>query len=325
MRLSKEEYKQKAKERTDNLRSSVERFAQSILDDITGDAAFQKACDYAKLPHRYSWGNLALIQMQAPNSALVCSKTAFDQIAARQGHKLTEFAGKKQHVKIAKGSTAVYVLAVINVAGTRENAEGEEVAYAFKTCKGVAVWAAESILYCDTDTPFEVPTLFASVDADDATALWDSLTAFAEAKNITVGQTVLHLGHDGSSYGGHIEVRNGDVAGAVHPLIHELAHELLHPLADRGKERDRELACKMAEAEAESVASCVLRTLGYDTATSASYLRSYKCTPHDVTRSLDRIVGAAQEIITWLREGKLIEKKGQPTEEEGKGTAEMAA
>ena len=310
--------KEAAKAKVETLRKTVDDFASSILSDTSGDIAFAKACDLARLPHPYSFGNLFLITLQAGDSALVASKTAFDKMAAEQGHAAVEFKNYdgtkrwKQHVRLAKGCSSITILAPCTFVKDKENDSGETVKVPVHFFRGVGIFRAEDVLYCDTLQPFEVPTLLGSVDAAEAPALMASLLKFAEAKKIAVNRTAgLQAGNDGLSYGGFIEVRGGDTAAAVHPLIHELAHELLHPRSSRGAE----LSKKLAESEAEATASTVLRALGYDTALSSAYLRHHKVTPADVKQSLDRIVGAAQEILVWLREGRIIHE--EPVEDSG--------
>lgn len=301
-----------AQERTDQLRRTATEFAQSILDDHSGDAAYAKACDLANLPHPYSYGNLFLISMQAKDSALVCAKGAYDKMAQKQGHEGVTFKGNggkswKQHVRTAKGSHAVYILAPRSWSKTETDAEGNETKVAAGTYfRSVGVYRAEDIVYCDTQTPFVVPTISDTVDTADAQGLLDSLTGFAGAKGIVIHRSAtMRLGLEGVSFGGHVQVRGGNVAEVILPLIHELAHELLHPLEERGSKT--ELAKKFREAEAEAVAATCLRALGYETPLSAAYLRNYQVKPEDVKQSLTRIVGAARELLTWLREGRLPE------------------
>ena len=322
--------KDAAKAKVENLKKTVDDFAQSILSDTSGDAVFAKACELVRLPHPYSFGNLLLISWQAPDSSLVCSKTAFDKMAAGQGHGPVKFHNWdksktwNQHVQLRKGCTGVSILAPRSFLKPVENENGEETKIAVRYFTSCAIYRAEDVLYCDDQTPFVVPTLLGSVDTADAESLMTSLTEFAEAKGISVRRTsTLHAGNDGLSYGGHVEVRGGDTAAAIHPLLHELAHELLHPRSDRG--RDAENAKKFRETEAESVAATVCRVLGFDTALSSAYLRNHHATPSDVTRSLDRIVGAAREILTWLREGNLLTEAVETDDTEDDVPQKMAA
>jgi hypothetical protein len=296
------------RQRLAELRRHADDFIRSITDDHSGDEAFSRACRLAELAHPYSFGNLHLIEWQTGgDSALVCGKGAFDRMAREQGHEPRTFgpSGKSwtQAVILRRGAKAVWILAPCSwLKAVTEEDTGEEIEVPVRHFRACPVYRAEDVLYCDSGEPFEVPTLLGNV-ATGADELMHALTAFAGAKGIAVRRTSsLRAGNDGVSYGSLVEVRGGDVAAAVHPLMHEVSHSLLH-FGDDRREGER----RLHEGEAESATATVLRFLGYETSLSASYLRNHRCQPDEVSRSLTRIVGAAHEIITWLREGRLVE------------------
>src|ERR1035437_7845867 len=72
--------------RTDQMKQHTETVAKAILGDLSGDAIFQQYLTIKSNVHRYSLRNRILQAWQAPDSALVASRTAFANMAKAQGH-----------------------------------------------------------------------------------------------------------------------------------------------------------------------------------------------------------------------------------------------
>lgn len=166
-----------------------------------------------------------------------------------------------------------------------------------------------------------MPSLLGSIPTG-AEEIVASLDSFCQAKGIVVRRSAaLRAGNDGQSWGGTVVVRQGAADGVAHALLHEVMHEVLHPLETRTADRDR----RLHEGECEAATATVLRFLGHETALSSAYLRNHGCQPDEVSRSLSRIVGAAHQIITWLREGRLVERGQAEAAMEGGETETVAA
>lgn len=279
--------------RAEQMREHVREVAESILNDRRGDVVFDRVLRVTRHVHTYSIGNRILQSWQAPDSRLVASKTAFELMAADQGMPLADVRGKRCRVKMRKGAKAIWVWG--RFAATRpvvyeETGELGEERYAY--FRPVATWAAEDIQYAATSGPFEVPDFVQSVPDK---GLYDRLLGFAASRGIVVTHRGLN-GPRGVSMLGAIALQTGDPEVLqIGPLLHELGHELLHGPSER-----IELPDHIREGEAEAVASVVLRHLGYEVPVSAAYLRNHGTRPEDVIASMDRIAGAAGEIVAFI-------------------------
>ena len=319
-----------AKTRETQMKQHTEAVAKAIVDDLSGDAIFAQYLSIRNLVHNYSLRNRMLQMWQAPDSALVASKTAFGNMAKARGH-----TAKIKHTKAQPG---------------KPSKPYEELVYPAAGCKGVWIWAgkpcvtsekvtdkvtgqitveprsftrffpacnfqAEDIRYADTNEPFQVPTFVQPIHDPE---LFTALLAFAAENGIEVAQEGLH-GAKGVSKLGSIGLQKGDPFFLqVAPLIHELGHELLHDLHSR--ETDSK---KLKEGEAEAVSAVVLSYLGYDTSASAAYLRDWQVKPEDVLASMDRIAKVATRIAEFIDR----HEKARGGHEEGTGhaaTAEVA-
>lgn len=76
--------------RANLMRWHVEAVARSIVKDHDDDGVFERYLSLTRHVHHYSVGNRMLISWQAPDSRLVASRSAFDGIAAQQGHGCRE-------------------------------------------------------------------------------------------------------------------------------------------------------------------------------------------------------------------------------------------
>lgn len=292
------------KARAGLMRQHIEAVAQSIIDDHDGDEVFGRYLSLTRHVHHYSVGNRMLIGWQAPDSRLVASRSAFDAIAAQQGHTGREFTSRKgnkvwkQHVMIAAGSRAVWVwgpsqyrvATKVTDAETGEEREEMVTRTGFVPCE---VWAIEDIRYADDGQAMVAPDWVQPVDDRNLHA---SLMAFAASRGITITEMGLH-GARGVSMVGSIGLQKGDHWSVqVAPLIHELAHELLHDVHARLEPNTRAIH----EREAETVAAVVLLYAGHPTPMSATYLREWGASPRAIIASMDRIAAAAGEIVGYI-------------------------
>ena len=289
------------------MRQHVESVAQAIVSDDSGDAIFDKYLSLTRHVHRYSVRNRMLIAFQS-DSRLVASKTAFDRMAAEQGHEPRSFSSRggkrwQQHVVIATGSKAVWIWGFCRGSRIEEVAdpatgesESEIVGYTF--FKPVPVFQIEDLRYADTGLPMDAHDFVQPVDDP---ALYDALLAFASSKGIRVREQGLN-GSRGVSKVGEIGLQAGDPFSLkIAPLIHEAAHEMLHTEKDRiAAAFDEGQKKRLLEGEAEAVATVVLGYLGHPIGISAAYLRNWKVEPADVLASMDRIAQAAGEIVDFL-------------------------
>jgi hypothetical protein len=293
------------------MHTHVVEVGRSILDDHDGDAIFEQYLRLTRGIHNYSPSNKALIRWQAPDSRLVASKTAFDAMAAMQGHAAVSFESKKgktwkQHVVLAAGSKAVWIWGPPRVPRWSEEVQDPttgEVHEEERTGRvffpAVPVHCVENVLYADDRTPLVQPDFVPEVDDSDLHA---RLLRYAASKSIDVRETGHPDGSRGTSSVGTITLQSGDPAALqAYVLLHEVGHELLHDL------RAREVLPKsVKEAEATTFAAVVLRYLGHDEHVSAAYLRHWEATPRQVMNSMDRVGRAAAELVDFL------ESRGDP-------------
>lgn len=300
--------------RAAQMRQHVEAVAQSIIDDHGGDEIFARYLSLTRHVRSYSTGNRMLIGWQARASRLVASRSAFDKIAAEQGHTGREFTSHNgnawtQHVMVAAGARAVWVWGPTRrnrTVVTTDTETGDETreSVRFTGFIPVDIWAIEDMRYADTGEPLVAPDFVQPVDDE---ALYQSLMAFAASKNIAISEMGLQ-GSRGVSMVGKIGLQKGDHWSLqVGPLIHELAHELLHDVHARLTE-----ANDLHEHEAEATASVVLRCLGHPAPMSATYLRGWGATPRAIIASMDRIASAAAEIVGFV-EGQMGEAEAAPS------------
>lgn len=295
-----------AETRIKDMENIIASVAKSILDDFSGDAVFQNYLKIKANVHRYSIGNQMLMLVQAPDSALVASKTAFAKMAAAQGHDplvKTSNKGKtyEEFVHIESGCKAVWIWGAPRPCTylreiKDEAGEPTKQPVTFNKFFPADVWPVEGIRYSDTNEPFVLPTFVQPVEDLN---LYDACLAFAAHKGITVTEEGLG-GAAGVSKGGAIATQAGQTWQENVPvLLHELAHELLHPLQERDK-----LTREIKEAEAEATCAVVLQHFGHGTGPQSAYLRNWKATPKDVIDSMGRIAKAAAEIVDFVMDNQ---------------------
>ena len=240
---------------------------------------------------------MILARLQAPDSRLTASLSAFDRIAQDQGIEHVQVGKRLSRVLPRNGSRAVWIFGPVIVERALANGvEGEATEWAMVGVKPLMNWAVEVITYAATREPFCLPDFVPPI-VDEA--LHERLMAYAASKGIEVRERGLH-GARGISHGGTISLQVGDpVCLRIQPLIHELAHECLRHHAPERRDLER----RLAEGESEAVVSVVLRYLGHDQPMSSAHLRNHSVRPEDVLRSMDRIARTAGDIIEFIERG----------------------
>jgi len=170
----------------------VAAVAQAIVDDTSGDELFEKYLTLKRNVHRYSLRNKMLIMWQAPDSALVASRTAFSAMAAQQGHAARKRESKKgksweENIFIAAGSKAVWIWgqprphSFVKVVVDSETGEETQQVGSYNRYPPSDVYQAEDIRYLDTSEKFELPTFEEPIHDE---ALYLKLLDFAAAQGI---------------------------------------------------------------------------------------------------------------------------------------------
>lgn len=276
------------------MRRHVESITAAILQhEPEADMIIQRALDFRRMVHGYSFRNRLLQQWQAPMSRLVTSLSAFDRMAAEQGAEGISIKGRRTRVMIRAGARAVWIWGrhtqrrEFNDDLTGDPRDEVHVSYI-----PVSTWAVEDITYAASGEPFALPDFIAPVDDE---RLFKALLAFAAHKGIRVEERGLH-GPRGLSSGGLVTLQAGDDSSVQCPILcHELAHEILHQRP--GAER---LPRGLAEAEAEICGAAILRAFSHPTPMSAAYCRNWGMKPADLLQSLDRVARAAGEIVAFV-------------------------
>ena len=285
------------------MRASIEQLAKDILSPGNGDKVIAEFLRLDRLFWRYSFGNTALIAMQAPASRRVASLRRFDKLAKEQGHKAEKWGREKypQAVSPRAGTHAIWIWVPKQFKKTVEGEDGPEEVKGTFFGPG-QVWAVEELAFRDTGKPcHEDPNFlpdFIPNHGEQVGPYHEALRLWAEGEGIAVEQGFTGDAA-GISYGGRIVERVGTPVGKrFATLVHEVGHELLHYKEDRPEER------RVREVEAEAVAMCVCEYFGLSQAEhSAAYLRNHGATPKDVIDSLSRIFNTAKRIVDAIEKG----------------------
>ena len=300
-----------------DMEALVNNVAASILDE-TGDEVF---ANFLKITHhvrRYSLGNQILMMVQAPESRLVASVTAYGKMAKEQGHApVRKFTAEgkpyDEYVHIDGGNKAVWIWGspkpktITREVEDPDTGGKKKVPYTFNKFYPTSVYCVEGIHYSDTDTPFVVPSFVQPVEDLN---LYDACLAFAAHKGFNLSEENLGGAAGVSKGDGNIATQVGQTWQENVPvLLHEIAHELLHPL--HGKVTRRDLTREVKEAEAEATCAVVLQHFGHGTGPQAAYLRNWKAKPEDVLASMTRIATAAAEVVDFIERATVTD-----TEEE---------
>jgi antirestriction protein ArdC len=220
---------------------------------------------YAKF-YQYSAFNVWLIMMAKPDASFVA------------GFKKWQTMGRY----IRRGEHGIPILAPIFVKVTNEKGEEEQRLAGFKTVFVFDVSQTDG-------EPLPEPPNWKSPEKN--AELQNKLIRFADNKGIII--QIKPIGRDiqGVSLGGKIIV---DPTAGFKTYVHEVAHEILHHIENSPEDgTTREL-------EAESVAYAVAKHFGIDGLSSPNYNALHGATADMIMNSLERIRGAATEIIQAL-------------------------
>lgn len=223
----------------------IAELTEGISNLITSEN-WQHYLDFQSRFHRYSFGNVLLIDAQRHDATRVAGFNAW--------RKLNRF--------VRTGEKAIWILApmVYKIA----DAEEEEDDRVIRGFKFVPVF---DITQTDGD---ELPSVCNRLDGDDQDGLYTGLVAMVQSIGFTVedyefgGTTNGDCSH--AEYRIRVEIANSP-AQRVKTLAHEIAHALLHEVCDNKR---------LAELEAESTAYIVCQALGLDTSDySFGYIASW--------------------------------------------------
>lgn len=228
----------------------------------------QQLKDYLTLMarfHRYSWGNVLLINSQFPGATRVA------------GYRTWQSVGRQ----VRQGARGIRILAPILIRAERQPEEERVVAFRGTTVFDISQTEGSPLVE------------FAKVTGQPGLQL-ARLKQLALERGIDVVYTAALGAADGASAGGRILLRQGlDAAEEFSVLTHELAHEALHRDA-----KNRPVSISVRETEAEAVAFMVCQAAGLETGTSASdYIQLYQGSKEMLLHSLARIQRTASAII----------------------------
>ncbi len=219
----------------DHRSEAMARLQEGIVALTTSDQ-WRRHLDCQSRFHRYSFGNVVLINAQRPQST---------RVAGFQSWKALERS-------VRRGERAIWILAPIKVRkeSTDPDAPDARVVHAFKPVPVFDISQTEGA---------ELPAVCRKLSDNGSCGWIDRLVGAAGSIGYSVQQVELPEGLNGDcSFDRRrirVEARNS-AAQQVKTLAHELAHALLHQgQADR----------RLAELEAESAAYVVCRRLGVDT------------------------------------------------------------
>jgi antirestriction protein ArdC len=210
--------------------------------------------------------NVWLIMMAKPDASFVA------------GFKKWQTMGRY----VRRGEHGIPILAPIFVKITNPKGEEEQSLAGFKTVFVFDVSQTDG-------EPLPEPPNWKSPEKN--AELQKSLILFADSKGIIV--QIKPIGRDiqGVSLGGKIIV---DPTAGFKTYVHEVAHEILHHFENSHVDRTTR------ELEAESVAYAVAKHFGIDGLSSPNYNALHGATAEMIMNSLERIRGAATEIIQAL-------------------------
>lgn len=227
---------------TDKTQDLLDELHAGVEALVSGDD-WQRALDQASRFHTYSFGNVMLIAMQAPEATRVA------------GYKTWQSLGRQ----VRKGERSIRILAPTLVKRTDE--ETGETARVLVGFRGVGVF---DLAQTDGDPVAELPTaelLGGEAPAGAVAKLVSAIEAEGFAVSF-VSPADLGSANGMTDFGSKTVRVRDDVAPAQ--AVRTLAHELAHVMLD-AVEAERLLGCRgRSEVRAESVAYVIARSLGLD-------------------------------------------------------------
>ena len=226
--------------------------------------------------HRYSWGNVLLINAQRPTATRVAGFHAWRQLER----------------SVKKGEKGIMIFAPI-VVKNREATPSQDV----KPNDALRVAGFRSAYVFDVEQTQGRPLPAFARTGGDPKDFGDKLKAIIAERGIAVTYDASIAPADGLSSGGQIRIRPGlSPAEEFSVLAHELAHEMLHHGPDRGT-----MSKVVRETQAEAVAFVVSRGIGLETRSAAAdYIALYNGDANTLTESLATIQKASSQILSDL-------------------------
>ncbi|MCY2954833.1 MAG: ArdC family protein [Planctomycetota bacterium] len=220
--------------------------------------------------HRYSLGNILLIEMARPDATHVAGYRTWQQLGRQ----------------VRQGEKGIQICAPVVVRQKKETESEEDRVVAFR---GVTVFDINQ-------TDGRPLPEFAKAQGDPGEHI-ERLKQLIAARGIALEYAENTHGAEGLFTDGKIVIRSGlTPAEEFSVLTHETAHALLH-----GSPESRSLNKTVVETEAEAVAFVVGAGVGLDLgSSSADYVSLYDGKKETLLESLEQIRRVAAEIINAL-------------------------
>lgn len=265
------------------LRERVLELAAAVADPNANDEVFSNYLRWVSQLHgRYSFANTSLILSAAPHATHVA------------GYRRWQSMG----YQVRYGQKGIPILVPIHGGKVQTTDPLTDEPVTHQRVVGFAVGHVWDISQCDGPPPpdFKIDL------GDQMEPFLTAAVALANQRGVEVEFRPLLGSTNGLSQGGTIVINNARAVGVqAQVILHELAHEQMHPVAVR-----TEASRALHEGEAEGCAWATLQRFGIEGTmlNSATYIRSHLNqngdSRRDILQSLERISGAAHDLITGL-------------------------
>lgn len=261
-----------SKQTAKDLTRQMERLSNELITDP--EKIKQFVSQWSKGFHRYSLGNLLLIQYQRPGATICAGYVQW----------------KKQDRQVKKGEKALKILAPMSkkISQTEISKEtGEEV----EKDKRITFFSVVNVF--DISQTEGKPVDLGHSELVKGNISFDSIRDRFDYP--VVIQNTSHA--NGSTDGKKIWITEKENKAAMTAtLFHEVAHIELNHCSEMLTDTDT-LTRDIKEMEAEAVSFLVCSSLGIENQKSAYYLSSYGANPEKLGRSGARIIKVAESIL----------------------------
>lgn len=234
-------------------------------DEARKSEEMQKYLNFVARFHQYSPSNIFLIMLSKPDAT---------QVAGFQ-------SWKKMGRYVKKGEKGIPIFAPMIHKEDPDNDSSPKVLSGFRIVYVFDVSQTDG---------YPLPPVPDWKSPEKSAELTEKLIRFAESKGITVTFKDLPGETQGVSKGGAIEISPN---AGTKTLIHEIAHELMH----QGKNVSDRKECEL---EAESVAYCVSKFIGFTSLHCPNYLSLNGATTRSINEHVQKIQKCSVEIINAL-------------------------